>query len=123
MNKDQALYAFWSSFGIPAYEENSVPDDATFPYITYQSVTDSFGGGDVSMVASIYDRSMSWETVSLMTDKIGAQISMGGKLIPYDGGALWLKRGAPFSQNMGDAKDDAIRRKLLNITAEYISAN
>mgnify|MGYP007057717663 CR=1 FL=1 len=28
MNKTQALHQFWNSFGIDAYEENSVPDDA-----------------------------------------------------------------------------------------------
>ena len=43
MTKEQALYKFWISFGMQAYEENSVPSDATFPYITYQLVTDSIG--------------------------------------------------------------------------------
>ena len=42
MTKAAAIYQFWNSFGLAAYEENSVPDDATFPYITYQLVTDSF---------------------------------------------------------------------------------
>ena len=27
MNKQQALNAFWSGFGVLAFEENSVPDD------------------------------------------------------------------------------------------------
>ena len=27
MNKYQALYEFYNSFGIPAYEENSVPEN------------------------------------------------------------------------------------------------
>ena len=35
MNKYQALYEFYNTFGIPAYEENSVPEDAELPYITY----------------------------------------------------------------------------------------
>lgn len=43
MTKEAALYNFWSMFGITAYEENAVPSDAKFPYITYQVVTDSFG--------------------------------------------------------------------------------
>lgn len=33
----KALYAFYSQFGIPAYEENMVPDDAKLPYITYSA--------------------------------------------------------------------------------------
>ena len=36
MTKAAAIYQFWNSFGLTAYEENSVPTDATFPYITYQ---------------------------------------------------------------------------------------
>jgi hypothetical protein len=42
MNNDRiskivtALYTFFSGFTIPAYAEDSVPDDAALPYITYQ---------------------------------------------------------------------------------------
>ena len=42
MTKAEALHSFYSSFGLTAYEENSVPDDAEFPYITYNITTDSF---------------------------------------------------------------------------------
>ena len=42
MTKAAAIYQFWSGFGLTAYEENTVPTDAAFPYITYQLVTDSF---------------------------------------------------------------------------------
>lgn len=31
----KALQAFYSGFGVPAYSESSVPDDAELPYITY----------------------------------------------------------------------------------------
>ena len=34
MTKANAIYNFWNSFGITAYEENTVPEDAIFPYIT-----------------------------------------------------------------------------------------
>ena len=40
MTKAAAMYQFWNSFGLTAYEENTVKDDASFPYITYQLVTD-----------------------------------------------------------------------------------
>ena len=43
MTKAAAIYQFWSGFGLTAYEENTVPEDAVFPYVTYQLVTDSFG--------------------------------------------------------------------------------
>ena len=41
MDKSQAVHDFWSSFGLTAYDENAVPDNAQMPYITYSVVTDS----------------------------------------------------------------------------------
>ena len=43
--------------------------------------------------------------------------------MPVDGGVLWLKRGTPFAQSMGDETDDLIKRKYLNITAEFLTAD
>ena len=48
-------------------------------------------------------------------------LANGGKMIPYTGGALWIRRGTPFAQHMAD-DDDTIRRIYLNLTAEYLSA-
>ena len=122
MTKAAAIYQFWSSFGLTAYEENTVPDDAVFPYITYQLVTDSFDR-EIPLTASIWYRSESWAGINAKTDEISQEISRGGKVIPCDGGAIWLKRGQPFAQNMGDESDDLIKRKYLNITAEFMTAD
>ena len=63
MTKASALYNFWSGFGLTAYEENTVPTEAEFPYITYQVVTDSFGA-EVALTASVWYRDTSWvETI------------------------------------------------------------
>ena len=122
MTKAAAIYQFWSSFGLAAYEENTVPDDATFPYITYQLVTDSFDR-EVATTASLWYRSESWTAINAKTEEISQKISRGGKIISCDGGAIWLKRGQPFAHNMGDESDNLIKRKYLNITAEYITAD
>ena len=122
MTKAAAIYQFWNIFGLTAYEENSVPDDADFPYITYQLVTDSFGR-EIPLTASIWYRSESWTAINAKTEEISQKISRGGKIISCDGGAIWLKRGQPFSQNMGDESDDLIKRKYLNVTAEFITAD
>ena len=122
MTKAAAIYQFWSGFGLTAYEENTVPTDATFPYITYQLVTDSFER-EIQFTASIWYRSESWSGINAKTEEISQRISRGGKIIPCDGGAIWLKRGQPFAQNMGDEIDDLIKRKYLNITAEFITAD
>ena len=122
MTKAAAIYQFWNSFGMTAYEENTVPSDAAFPYITYQLVTDSFDR-EIPLTASLWYRSESWTTINAKTEEISQKISRGGKIISCDGGAIWLKRGQPFAQNMGDESDDLIKRKYLNITAEFLTAD
>ena len=122
MTKAAAIYQFWNSFGLTAYEENSVPDDAAFPYITYQLVTDSFDH-EIPLTASLWYRSESWTGINSKTEEISQTISRGGKIISCDGGAIWLKRGQPFAQSMGDESDDLIKRKYLNITAEFMTAD
>ena len=122
MTKAAAIYQFWNSFGLTAYEENTVPTDAVFPYITYQLVTDSFDR-EVSAIASLWYRSESWAAINAKTEEISQKISRGGKIIHCDDGAIWLKRGQPFAQSMGDESDNLIRRKYLNLTQKYITSD
>ena len=122
MTKAAAIYQFWNSFGLTAYEENSVPDDAAFPYITYQLVTDGFDR-EITLTASLWYRGESWTAINAKTEEISQKISRGGKMVSCDGGAIWLKRGQPFAQNMGDESDNLIKRKYLNITAEFMTAD
>ena len=122
MTKAAAIYQFWSSFDLTAYEENSVPAEAAFPYITYQLVTDSFDR-EIPLTASLWYRSESWTAINAKTEEISQKISRGGKIIACDGGAIWMKRGQPFAQSMGDESDDLIKRKDLNITAVFVTAD
>ena len=122
MTKAAAIYQFWSGFGLTAYEENTVPEDAVFPYVTYQLVTDSFGR-DVAATASLWYRGENWTAINAKTEEISAHIGLGGKIIKCDGGRIWIKRGQPFAQNMGDESDDLIKRKYLNLTFEFLTAN
>ena len=122
MKKSAAIYQFWSGFDLPAYEENTVPEDAVFPYITYQLVTDSFDA-DVAMSASLWYHGESWIEINEKAEEISAYIGVGGVIIKRNDGRVWLKRGTPFAQNMGDESDGLIKRKYLNITAEFLTAN
>ena len=122
MTKAAAIYQFWSAFGLTAYEENTVPEDAVFPYITYQLVTDSFDR-EVAATASLWYRGESWTAINAKTEEISAHIGLGGKIIKCDGGRIWIKRGQPFAQNMGDESDDLIKRKYLNVNIEYFTAH
>ena len=130
MTKASAIHQFWNSFGIKAYEENVVYDidengkevEPKFPYITYQLVTDSFDT-DVQMTASIWYRGSSWVEANAKSEEISQTIGRGGKILKCDNGRIWVKRGTPFAQNMGDESDILIKRKYLNITAEYFTAD
>ena len=122
MTKAAAIYQFWSGFGLTAYEENTVPTDAAFPYVTYQLVTDSFDR-EVVATASLWYRGESWTAINAKTEEIARSIGGGGCLLDCDSGFIWLKRGTPFAQNMGDESDDLIKRKYINVTVEYMTAN
>lgn len=122
MNKAAAIHQFWSGFGLNAYEENTVPNDAVFPYITYQLVTDAFDT-DVNMSASLWYRGESWIDINAKEREISAYIGIGGVIIKRSDGRIWLKKGVPFAQNMGDQSDNLIKRKYLNVTAEFLTAD
>ena len=125
ITKEKALYNFWSSFGLPAFEENAVPTGSEapdYPYITYQVITDNFGN-EIALAASVWYRSPSWVECNAKTEEIGTSIGRGGKMLHCDEGAIWIKRGSPFAQSMGDEVDDMIRRKLLNLSVEFMTEN
>lgn len=124
MTKAVSIQKFFSSFGIPAYEENSVfgmDKPPEFPYLTYQYVNDIFGSDPVSVTSSVWDRSESVAWIEDKTEEISAEIGRGGKIIPCDNGGIWIKRGTPFAQLMGDDTDDRVRRMVINTYFEFLT--
>lgn len=119
MNKAQALNTFWNSFSLNAYDESTVPDGLALPYITYSFSENDFGTS-VSLTASIWYRSKRWSEITAKFEEISDTIGRGGVMIPYEGGAIWLKKGSPFGQRVRE-EDDSIRRIFMNIEAEFIS--
>lgn len=121
MDKSQAIHTFWNSFGLPAYDENTVPDDAVMPYITYEVQTDSIGE-PVSVSTSLWYRSLSWELISKKTEQISEYIAMmQPPSIAIDGGRMYITKASPFAQRVGDPGDKHIRRMLLNVNIEYFT--
>ena len=123
MDSAQALYNFWSGFTWKAYDENTVPSEGfvpEMPRITYGVATTEFGDA-ITLPASLWDRSYSWEKISQKADEIYNYIGLGGRIVQYDTGALWIKRGMPFAQRMSD-EDDSVRRIYLSIEVEYFTA-
>ena len=124
-SKEYALHRFWSSFGLKAYDENTVPDKAMDEnngrYITYSVYTSTFED-PVPLYASLWYRDTSWEEITEKVNVISNYIGYGGRIISYDGGKMWILRGVPFSQRMPD-EDDQIRRIYINIMVEFLSVD
>lgn len=119
MNAEQALHKFWSSFNLVAYDENTVPDDAQLPYITYEASKDFFGA-TLAQSVSLWYYSQSWAAITEKAEEIAQDIGKGGRMVAYDGGAFWIKRGQPWAQRQPDASDDMVRRIVLNIEIEFV---
>lgn len=116
-NEWTALNSFWNSFGVPAYDETTVPDDAALPYITYEAQISDLEN-KLILAASLWYRSMSWSDISEKAKEISDYIG-GGAGVRYDGGRLWVTKGIPFAQRVQEPSDDQIRRIILQIEAEY----
>ena len=109
MDKAQALYDFWASFGLPAYDETNIPDDAVMPYITYNTVTDSIDNV-VPLSGSIWYRSTSWAEISHKSDEIAKKVAEHGYYITTaQNGYLWLTKGQPFAQRIAN-EDRSVRQ-------------
>ena len=116
MTAEQAVHSFWSSFGLTAYDENSVPDNAQLPYITYNLSYDAFEN-EVAMSGSVWFHSTSWTAITAVADSIYNELKHGGKVIKTNAGYIWIKRGSPFYQRVSE--EDNVKRIYINISCQY----
>lgn len=121
MTKGAAIQQFFESFGLQAYTASSVPDDVLFPYLTYELVINTWEAGEVSMTVNLWYYTESEADPNAKAQEISTAIGLGGKVIPCDGGAIWIKRGSPWCQSLFDAEDKNIKRRYLNVSAEYFT--
>ena len=106
MTPEAAVYTFLSSFGIPAYAASSVPDQATFPYLTYDLVLGEWGQPEVNMPVNVWYRT---DSEALPT-------------LPCDGGMLWVKKGSPWAQAVTvEGEDEKVKRRYININIEFLT--
>jgi len=172
MTKAEAIHAFFSSYGIPAYQEHSVPvwlepepdeepeetpaaeaepetpaesepepsgDDQSGdepepapapsvipaewppknapPYITYELATSDWYGEPVSVTASIWDCSESWQFVNDLADTIAASLRTF-KRLQCDDGIIVVWKGTPFAQSWADG---AYKRKILQLEFLFVT--
>lgn len=123
MTKDKALHAWFQSFGIPFYPASSVPKDVKFPYGTYELITSAWGEGEVGLTVNLWYYTESEAVPNIKAQEISEAIGLGGVQIPCDGGSIWVTRGSPWCQSLYDSTDTTIKRRYLNITANYNTLN
>ena len=122
MTPEAAVYTFLSSFGIPAYAASSVPDQATFPYLTYDLVMGEWGQPEVNMPVNVWYRTDSEALPNAKVREISKAIGMGGVTLPCDGGMLWVKKGSPWAQAVTvEGEDEKVKRRYVNINIEYLT--
>ena len=122
MTPEAAVYTFLSSFGIPAYAASSVPDQATFPYLTYDLVLGEWGQPEVNMPVNVWYRTDSEALPNAKVREISNAIGMGGVTLPCDGGMLWVKKGSPWAQAVTvEGEDEKVKRRYVNIDIEYLT--
>lgn len=125
MTKAEAIHNFWAGFGVPAYEEHSVPaytdaaqtEPTVPPYITYQAAVSDFWGDSVPLTADIWDMSESWERVETLCSAISRAVVPFCRLT-CDDGYILITKGSPFSQHVGD---DVYKRAYLNLYFTFIT--
>lgn len=120
MTKYEALYKFFNSFEIPAYPSTAVPSDAAFPWLTYENTLGSVGDNSNTITVNLWYHTESESIPNAKVDEIGDYIGMGGRSVLYDGGAIWIKKGTPWSTAMTDDVDRSVKRRLLNVELELL---
>lgn len=123
MTKGAALHEFFFSFGMDAYAASAVPDDVTFPYLTYELITSAWEGGEVGLTVNLWFYTESEAIPNAKAQELSEAIGFGGVTIPCDGGFIWLKRGSPWCQSLSDEANPTIKRRYINVTAEYNTFN
>lgn len=103
-----ALQSFWAGFGMPAFVEDSVPDEmpdengvmhpVELPYITYRLAQPNWSRA-MSMYARVWYHGTSYVDLSAKVDEISQTIGTG-ITIPYDSGFISLFKDDNFCQFM-----------------------
>ena len=119
MTKGAALQAFFSRF-MDAYASNAVPEDVTFPYLTYDAVFDAWGGAPVSMTVNMWFYTTGEAVPNAKVQELSEALGIGGATIQCDDGYIWLLRGSPWCQSLADETDRNIKRRYVNYCCEQL---
>ena len=125
MDNWQAQQAFWSSFGWPAYDDQTTfteGDAPAYPHITYESADGNFGS-EMQLSIHLWNRSGSWAEIKQKASEIKAVLDGGGIKLNTDSGQIWLKipTGVIFSRPFATgSSDELVQRIMINVMAEFL---
>lgn len=119
MTKGAALQQFFSQF-LTAYTATSVPEDVVFPYLTYDAVFDAWGGEPVSLTVNLWFYTESEAVPNAKVDEISKALEGGAVLDMGNGEYIVLHRGSPWCQALRDETNNNVKRRYLNVTADYL---
>jgi len=123
MTPEAAIFQFFNSFGIPAYMDSSVPDDAEFPYITYNLVENDMNQTETNLTVNVWYRTESEAVPNAKVREMFDRIGLGGVTLLCDEGMVWLKRGTPWSQSVTiEGEDEMVKRRYVNVNADFFLA-
>lgn len=71
----EILYSLWNGFGIKAYQQNRIPNNATLPYIVYRVKQGATFGEETDYIQLFYDTKNAKEMYDL-ADKIRKEIGI-----------------------------------------------
>ena len=126
MDNWQAQHAFWTSFGWPAYDDQTTfteGDQPAYPHITYESADGDFGA-EMQLSIHLWDRSGSWAGIKQKAAAVKAALKEGGVKLNTDSGQIWLKipDGVNFSRPFATgSSDELVKRIMINVSAEFLT--
>jgi hypothetical protein len=109
------LKTFFSGFGIPAYAENSVPEEIQLPYITYPLIQPEWDE-QASFYVQVWYRKNNLSALLSKADQITAAIGNGARF-DFNGGIIELFTSTPKIQTLTD--EDSQRAYINMIIRAY----
>lgn len=120
MTKGAVLYEFFNRF-LPAYPSASVPEDAMFPYISYEYKVGDWESEDVELTVNVWYYTESEAIPNAKANEIAKAIKENQPLtVPCDGGRVWFKRATQIT-GVPDDTGPGVKLRVLNVTVQYLT--
>jgi len=102
------LHDFWNSFGIPAYVEFTIPEEAELPYITYELVK-PYWDEQAPYYARLWYRDTLMTNIMAKAEEIADRIGTGIRL-ERNGTYVFLFKDANFFQFLPNEIEDPTQK-------------